>query len=71
MVWFSCIHTQRLINRILLRVHYTPLKIKRLEMNLKHFKILTKLYKHPLKIKNRVEKKRKEKKKKVRKDKKE
>jgi len=31
-------------------------------MNLKHFKILTKLYKHPLKIKNRVEKKRKRKK---------
>jgi hypothetical protein len=63
MVWFLHIHTQRLINIILLRVHYTPLKIKRSEMNLKHFKILTKLYKHPFKIKNRVEKKKEKKKK--------
>jgi hypothetical protein len=46
-IWFSCVHTQRLFNEFLSRVHNTPLKIKRLEMDSRPPKTLTKPYKYP------------------------
>jgi hypothetical protein len=32
-IWFSCVHTQRLLNKSISRVHKTHLKIKRLGMD--------------------------------------
>ena len=42
LIWFLCVHTQRLLNGFLLRVYNTSLKIKRSEMNLKPPKTLAK-----------------------------
>jgi len=40
MIWFSCVHTKRLLNGSLSRVHNTPLKIKRSGMDLRLLKTL-------------------------------
>jgi hypothetical protein len=66
MIWFSCVHTQRLLNGFLSRICNTSLKIKRSEIDSRPPKIVVKPYKYPFKIKIRGSKKKgKEKRKKI------
>jgi hypothetical protein len=41
-IWFLCVHTHRLLNGFLSRVHNTPLNIKRSKMDSRPPKILRK-----------------------------